>query len=68
MKSRGQVIWAFVQSSQVFAFILSELGIHWWTQGNGETWSGFKSRSCETMTVVLERDAEALPQESSSGG
>lgn len=36
--------------------------------GQGETWPGFKSRSCETMTVVSERDAEGLPQESSGGG
>lgn len=36
--------------------------------GYGEIWYGFKGRSCETMAVVLERDAEGLPQESSSGG
>lgn len=28
---------AFVEFSQVFAFILSEIGIHGWIQGRGET-------------------------------
>lgn len=40
---------------------LSEMRIHWWIWGKGETSSGFKDRRWATGAVMLERDAQGLP-------